>query len=93
MKASRSRHHTRYLRQAIALAAFAGSAASAQPADPLAAASDRWGFIEQYCTKCHNYEDFAGGLTLEGMDPDSVAVLAMRACGWDIKPPTEPGNA
>lgn len=21
----------------------------------------------------------------EGMDPDSVAVLAMRACGWDLK--------
>ena len=23
---------------------------------------------------------------LEGMDPDSVCVLAMRCCGWDIKP-------
>lgn len=22
---------------------------------------------------------------LEGMDPDAVAVLAMRACGWDLK--------
>jgi len=26
---------------------------------------------------------------LEGMDPDSVAVLAMRACGWDIRPGTD----
>lgn len=32
-------------------------------------------------------------VALEGMDPDSVAVLAMRACGWDIKPPTDSGNA
>lgn len=22
---------------------------------------------------------------LDGMDPDTVAVLAMRACGWDLK--------
>ena len=22
---------------------------------------------------------------IEGLDPDSVAVLAMRACGWDLK--------
>lgn len=22
---------------------------------------------------------------IEGMDPDSVAVLSMRACGWDLK--------
>lgn len=26
---------------------------------------------------------------LEGMDPDSVCVLAMRCCGWDIKPPQD----
>jgi hypothetical protein len=71
MKASRPTLLQKHLRQAIALAAFAGSAASAQP-DPLAAASNRWGFIEQYCTKCHNYEDFAGGLTLEGMDPATL---------------------
>ncbi len=22
---------------------------------------------------------------LEGMDPDTVAVLSMRACGWELK--------
>jgi hypothetical protein len=26
---------------------------------------------------------------LEGMDPDSVCILAMRVCGWDIKPPQD----
>lgn len=30
---------------------------------------------------------------LEGLDPDAVAVLAMRACGWEIKPQGESGNA
>lgn len=26
---------------------------------------------------------------LEGMDPDGVCILAMRVCGWDIKPPQD----
>lgn len=30
---------------------------------------------------------------IEGMDPDSVAVLAMRACGWDLKAGDDQGNA
>lgn len=29
---------------------------------------------------------------LEGKNPDDVAILAMRACGWELKA-TEPGNA
>lgn len=29
---------------------------------------------------------------IEGMDPDSVAVLAMRACGWDLKAGDDQGN-
>ena len=29
---------------------------------------------------------------LEGIDPDSVAIHAMRACGWEIKPPDDSGN-
>ena len=29
---------------------------------------------------------------LEGLDPDSVAIHAMRACGWEIKPPDDSGN-
>lgn len=30
---------------------------------------------------------------LDGFDPDAVAVLAMRACGWEIRPPGDEGNA
>jgi hypothetical protein len=29
---------------------------------------------------------------LEGANPDDVAILAMRACGWELKA-SEPGNA
>ena len=30
---------------------------------------------------------------LEGMDPDAVAIAAMRACGWDVKQPgADEGN-
>lgn len=28
--------------------------------------------FDQYCTKCHNYEDFAGGITLEGVTLDNI---------------------
>jgi hypothetical protein len=30
---------------------------------------------------------------MEGLDPDAVAILAMRACGWEIRPQGESGNA
>ena len=29
---------------------------------------------------------------LEGFDPDAVAILAMRACGWEIKGQDDEGN-
>lgn len=63
---------------ALAHAAALGAAAALLPAtalaqtDPLVAASARWDFVGEYCTKCHNYDDFAGGLTLEGMDPATL---------------------
>lgn len=30
--------------------------------------------------------------SLEGLDPDAVAILAMRACGWEIKAQDDEGN-
>lgn len=33
---------------------------------------EQWGLIEQYCTDCHNVEDWAGSLALDLMGPDSV---------------------
>ena len=34
----------------------------------IAAAQDVPEFIDQYCVKCHNFEDWAGSLDLEGLD-------------------------
>jgi hypothetical protein len=59
------------LRNAIALAALASCAVSAQD-DPLAAVGAEWYMLESYCLKCHNFNDFAGGLALEGMNPESL---------------------
>jgi len=28
--------------------------------------------LEQYCTKCHNFEDYSGGINLEGFTPDNI---------------------
>ncbi|MES2625445.1 MAG: DUF1592 domain-containing protein [Pseudomonadota bacterium] len=37
----------------------------------VAASSDE-NLFEEYCTKCHNFEDFSGGITLEGVTVDSI---------------------
>jgi hypothetical protein len=38
----------------------------------IAAAQDVPEFIDQYCVKCHNFEDWAGSLDLEGLDFNHV---------------------
>jgi hypothetical protein len=32
----------------------------------------QWRVLNDYCMKCHNLDDFAGGLSLEGMGPDTL---------------------
>jgi hypothetical protein len=64
----------------------AGSAASA-PADAASAASpdtgtasgaaagqaqQYWGFLHQYCSKCHNTDDWAGGIAFDTMTPAQI---------------------
>jgi hypothetical protein len=36
-------------------------------------AVDSGALIEQYCAKCHNLDDYAGGIDLEGVDAQSLA--------------------
>ena len=36
------------------------------PADP------HWGFLKQYCSKCHNAEDWAGGVAFDTMAPQDI---------------------
>src|SRR5215475_3616412 len=44
-------------------------------AEPTPAAPDpnnKWGFFEQYCEKCHNSTDWAGGVAFDAMSPESI---------------------
>jgi len=54
-----------------------GSTPSANPAAstagaPQAAPEEHWAFLKQYCSKCHNAEDWAGGVAFETMTPQSI---------------------
>src|SRR5690606_37684233 len=37
---------------------------------------DTGALIDQYCTKCHNFDDYAGGIDLEGVGAHNVADMA-----------------
>lgn len=47
----------------------AAMASSAAPAMPVAAQRD---LLDEYCLKCHNYSDYAGGVEFEIYDPGSA---------------------
>jgi hypothetical protein len=46
----------------------AAATASANPHDP----NNKWGFFEEYCGKCHNSTDWAGGVAFDTMSPEHV---------------------
>lgn len=60
-----------------ALRLFAGVALFTQTmlAQQASAEVDAGAMIEQYCTKCHNFDDYAGGIDLEGMDAHTLAEM------------------
>src|SRR5690606_16226577 len=39
----------------------------------LAQEADSGVLVGDYCTKCHNFDDYAGGIDLEGMDARRIA--------------------
>ena len=50
-----------------------GAAAASGPADPNGQAGDEhWAFLKQYCSKCHNAEDWAGGVAFDTMSADGI---------------------
>jgi len=49
-------------------------------ASPALAQPDHVNLIDTYCLACHNLEDWAGGLALDGMDPQQVAA---DAADWE----------
>lgn len=80
---------------ALALGLVAGPVA-AQNSEADGSLDERWDLVDRYCLECHNFEDWAGGLDLEGMAPDTVtehpAVFeqVIRKLRGRLMPP--PGN-
>lgn len=33
---------------------------------------DQWNTLQQYCSKCHNYDDFSGGFALDNLKPNDL---------------------
>jgi hypothetical protein len=56
---------------AAAVATMSANAAE-MPANLNEELADQWSMIESYCMDCHNYDEFRGGLALEGMGPEDV---------------------
>lgn len=57
----------------LVLLATGAATARAQSYDAaLSAMKQHWGTIENYCTTCHNFEDFAGGLDFTLLSPDDI---------------------
>jgi Protein of unknown function (DUF1592)/Protein of unknown function (DUF1588)/Protein of unknown function (DUF1585)/Protein of unknown function (DUF1595)/Protein of unknown function (DUF1587) len=52
------------------VAATAEQSSNATPAAP--GGDEHWAFLKQYCSKCHNAEDWAGGVAFETMMPDGI---------------------
>lgn len=60
---------------ALLMLCGAGSAWAAEEShdfEALKQADDQWQFIESYCTECHNFEDYSGGLDLSTVFPADV---------------------
>ena len=62
------------LATSIAAATLALTANAADhPVAPNSALVEQWSMFDEYCMKCHNYDDYSGGLALEDFGPDDVA--------------------
>jgi len=35
-------------------------------------ASEKWAFLDQYCSKCHNTTDWAGGIAFDSLSPETI---------------------
>ncbi len=62
----------------------------------LTQAKQYWGFLHQYCSKCHNTEDWAGGIAWDTMSPQNIPQdaktweMAVQKLSGRLMPP--PGN-
>ena len=85
----------------LGVGAFSSVAAAAEQMPsghvPVEALQKNWGFVDKYCSACHNATDWAGGVAFDTMTPESVgtdaevweeAVRKLR--GSLMPPPGEP---
>lgn len=56
---------------AVSIAALSAGAAQAQTS-AAAALTEQWPLLETYCMECHSFDEYRGGITLEGMQPEDV---------------------
>ena len=56
----------------VLLAVGACCVASQAHSAEVPAADQHWGMLEQYCVKCHNAEDWAGGVAFDTMTPEEI---------------------
>ena len=47
-------------------------ATQAAEASSVPGADQHWGMLKQYCSKCHNAEDWAGGVAFDTMTPEEI---------------------
>jgi hypothetical protein len=50
--------------------ASATSGATAAPAADVA--TEKWAMLDQYCSKCHNTQDWAGGVAFDTLSPETI---------------------
>ncbi|MES2624726.1 MAG: DUF1592 domain-containing protein [Pseudomonadota bacterium] len=55
----------------IGFAAVTAVVSAAEPA-PDVMLAEQWPMFENYCMECHSFDEFRGGLALEGMKPEDV---------------------
>ena len=58
---------------ALTIGAVASRAEDAPKFKAEAQADQHWTMLNSYCTDCHNFQDWAGGVAFDTMTPDSVA--------------------
>ena len=63
---------TLVLSSILALAPFNTIQAQEQALQAMANGDAQWEFINQYCTECHNFEDYSGGLDFTTMFVDEI---------------------
>jgi hypothetical protein len=57
---------------ALTIGASVAMAADTQPYKAQAKAGEHWNMLTQYCTDCHNFEDWAGGVAFDTMSADGI---------------------